>query len=67
MCNLDLIDKINIETAYLKAMLKMLATHFEDNGQKLDPLSYANIVYAINSHVENIENAINDKSNWGGK
>lgn len=67
MRNLDLIDKINIETAYLKAMLNMFAAHFEDKGQRLDDLSYANIAYAINSHVENIENTVNDKSNWGEK
>lgn len=35
----------------------MLAVHFEEkDGARLNDLSYANIAYLINSHVENIEN-----------
>lgn len=61
MRNLDFIDQINIETAYLKGMLEMLAVHFEDDGQRLSNLSYANIAHAMNSHVENIERALNEE------
>lgn len=60
MRNIELIDQINIETAYIKSVLDMLALHFEDkDGARLDDVSYANIVYMINSHVENIEKIVN--------
>ena len=60
MRNIELIDKINIETAYIKSVLDMLALHFEDkDGARLNDLSYANIADLINSHVENIEKIVN--------
>ena len=38
----------------------MLALHFEEkDGARLNDVSYANIVYMINSHVENIEKIVN--------
>lgn len=38
----------------------MLAVHFEEkDGARLNDLSYANIAYLINSHVENIEKIVN--------
>ena len=63
MRNIELIDKINIETAYIKSVLDMLALHFEDkDGSRLNDLSYANIAYLINSHVENIEKIVNQSN-----
>lgn len=60
MRNIELIDQINIETAYIKSVLDMLALHFEEkDGARLNDVSYANIVYMINSHVENIEKIVN--------
>jgi|GEM_PF-2540576 len=60
MRNIELIDQINIETAYIKSVLDMLAVHFEEkDGARLNDLSYANIAYLINSHVENIEKIVN--------
>lgn len=60
MRNIKLIDQINIETAYIKSVLDMLALHFEEkDGARLNDVSYANIVYMINSHVENIEKIVN--------
>lgn len=60
MRNIELIDQINIETAYIKSVLDMLALHFEEkDGARLNDVSYANIVYMINSHVENLEKIVN--------
>lgn len=60
MRNIELIDQINIETAYIKSVLDMLALHFEEkDGARLNDVSYANIVYMISSHVENIEKIVN--------